>query len=129
MLQYNYSNKSNKSGTLHAPSSSALEISPLVPVTSSSPHTVVSSLHSYSDSSLLTSSTLHWYESSSCENKEARLSVSMGGATSISGHILLNGSSAGSLLDPNVIESQMPDLFHLLEMTFCPFMVVKGKPI
>ena len=105
MLQYNYSNKSNKSGTLRAPLSSALETFPLVPVTPSSSHTVVSSLHSYSDTSSLTSSTLHWYESSSCGNKEPRLSVSMGGATSISGHISLNGSSTGSLLDPNVIES------------------------
>ena len=105
MLQYIYSNKSNKSVTLRAPSSSALETSPLVPVTSSSSHTVVSSSHSHSDSSSLTSSTLHRYQSSSFGNKEARLSVSMGGATSISGHISLNGSSAGSLLDPNVIES------------------------
>ena len=104
MLQYNYSNKSNKSGTLRATSSSALETSPLVPVTSSS-HTVVSSLHSHSDSSSLTSSTLHRYQSSSFGNKKARLSVSMGGAASISGHISLNGSSAGSLLDPNVTES------------------------
>ena len=103
MLQYNYSNKSNKSGTLHAPSSSALETSPLVPVISSS-HTVVSSLHSHSDSSSLTLSTLHRYQSSSCGKKEVRLSVSMGGATSISRHISLNGSSAGNLLDPNVIE-------------------------
>ena len=102
MLQDNYSNKSN---TLSAPSSSALETSPLVPVTSSSSHKVVSSSQSYSNSSSLTSSTLHRYESSSCRNKEVRLSVSMGGATSISGHILLNGSSTGSLVDANVIES------------------------
>ena len=105
MFQYNYSNKSNKSGTLRAPSPLALETSPLVPVTSSSSQTVVSSSHSHSDSSSLTSSSLHRYESSSYGNKEARLSVSMGGATSINGHISLNESRAGSLLDPNVTES------------------------
>ena len=89
---------------LRAPSSSALETSPLVPVMSSS-HTVVSLLHSYSDSSSLTSSTLDEYELSSCGNKEAKLSVSMGDGNSISEHISLNGSSAGSSLDHNVIES------------------------
>ena len=105
MLQHNYSNKSNKSGTLRLPSSSPLETSPLVLVTSSSLHTVVSSSHYHSDTPSLTSSTLHQYELSSCGNKEVRLSVSMGGATFISGHISLNVSTAGSLLDPNVIES------------------------
>ena len=64
MLQYNYSDKSNKSGTLRVPLSSTLETSPLVLVTSSSSHTVVSSSHPHSDSSSLTSSNLHWYESS-----------------------------------------------------------------
>ena len=64
MLQFSYSDKSNKSGALRAPLSSALETSPLVLVTYSSPHTVVSSSHPHSDSSSLTSSTLHWYESS-----------------------------------------------------------------
>ena len=96
MLQYNYLNKLNKSDKLRTPSSSALETSPLVPVTSSS-HTVVSSSHSYSDSSSLTSSTLPRYELSSFGNKEARLGHI--------GHISLYGSSAGSLLDPNVTES------------------------
>ena len=87
MLEYNYSNKSNKSGKLCAPSSSSSETSPLVPFTPSSLHTVVLSLHSYSDLPSLTSSTLHWYESSSFVNKEVRLSVSMGGAISTSEHI------------------------------------------
>ena len=121
MLKYNYSNKSN---TFSAPSSSALETSPLIPVMSSSSHTVVSPSHSHSDSSSLISSTLYRYEWSSCGNKEARLSVSIGRATSISGHILLSGSSAGGLLDPNVTESQIPDIFDPLEMTSCPFVIV-----
>ena len=51
---------------------------------------VVSSSHFHSGSSSLTSSTLHRHQSSSFGNTEVRLSVSMGGATSISRHISLN---------------------------------------
>ena len=44
-------------------------------------------------------------ESSSSKNKEARLNASMCRATTISGHISLNGSSTGSLLDSIVSPS------------------------
>ena len=95
MLQYNYSNKSNKKKNFMVPfygwSSTASRLEPLwggsllfTTQFPEIPHTQIR----YIACTIVIS-----------------ISVSMDGATSISRHISLNGSSAGSLLVPNVIES------------------------
>ena len=79
----------------------------------------VSTSHSDSFSSI-SCATFVLYDSSSCGNREARLSVSFGGITSISGYMSLNWSSTGSLLSPSSTASKMPDFFHPLVMTALP---------
>ena len=79
----------------------------------------VSTSHSDSFSSV-SSATFVLYDSSSCGNREARLNVSFGGITSISGYMSLNWLSTGSLLSPSSTASKMPDFFHPLFMTALP---------
>ena len=85
------------------------------------PYLESSSASSTSHSSSSVSSAIFvLYDSSSCGNRKARLNVSFGLITSISGHISLNGSSTGSLLSPSSAASKMPNFLHSLAMTALP---------